>query len=332
MITEAMRRHALARGVMDIPNARSSHTIPTPRGGGLAIVVTSLMATLATTVSGSLPVRTSLALLIGGCAIAAVGWFDDKNHLSIRLRFVVHTMSAACAVIMLGGVQSFRIGPVALSSPIILSAIAVVGIVWAVNLFNFMDGIDGIAGTQTACVSLGGGAMLMLGGETGLAYCMLALGAAALGFLVLNWHPAKIFMGDVGSGFIGFYVATVAVASDRVSAVPLLLWVMMMAVFVVDATGTLICRIVEGHPWSEAHRSHVYQLAVRSGFSHDRVALVVCIVDCLLVSIAFLSMRRPDLASAISVVVLAAVFVAWVRLRRRLQVRVARVESASTGS
>lgn len=329
MIVRLVRRYALSHNVMDTPNHRSSHSIPTPRGGGLSIVVMSLMAVLLLIAFDCLAIRTGIALLFGGSAIALIGWLDDKYHLSLGLRLSVHMASAVCSVMMLGGLPSVRIGSVMFTSPIILSVLAAVGTVWATNLFNFMDGIDGIAGIQTACMGLGGGVLLMLSGEIGLSHCMFALGAASLGFLVLNWHPAKIFMGDVGSGFIGFYIATVAVASENAAAVPLLLWVMMMAVFVVDATGTLAWRTIEGYRWSEAHRNHVYQLAVRSGLSHDRVALIVGIADCVLIGISYLGLRRPDHAGIISVVILAAVSVVWGWLRHRLRAEVEHVELAA---
>lgn len=328
VIVAVTRKRAIADGALDIPNHRSSHTIPTPRGGGFSIVVTSLAAVFVLIVSHRLPVKTGFALMLGGGAVALVGWLDDRHHLGVRLRFGIHLASAVWALAMLGGLPSMRIGSVTLTSPIILSCLAVVGIVWSANLFNFMDGIDGIAGIQAACVGLGGGVLLVLSGDTGLAYCMFALGAASVGFLALNWHPAKIFMGDVGSGFIGFYIATVAVASENASAVPLLLWAMMMAVFVVDATATLIYRTIKGHPWSEAHRTHAYQLAVRSGLSHDRVALIVGVADCVLIGIAYLGMRRPERAGAMALTTLAAVFVAWLWLRRGLQSKVARVEAS----
>lgn len=325
-------RYAVSHQVLDTPNHRSSHTIPTPRGGGLSIVMTSLAVVSVLIVTHRLPVRTGLALLLGGSAVAVVGWLDDKHHLGVRLRFVVHLASAVWALAMLGGLPSMGVGSVTLTSPIILSCLAIVGIVWSTNLFNFMDGIDGIAGIQAACVGLGGGILLTLGGDIGLAYCMLALGAASVGFLILNWHPAKIFMGDVGSGFIGFYIATIAVAGENVSRVPLLLWVMMMAVFVVDATATLVHRTIKRYPWSEAHRTHVYQLAVRSGLSHDRVALTVGAMDCILMGIAYLGLRRPGQAGAITVTTLAATFAAWLRLRRGLEAKVARVESGGAAA
>lgn len=315
------RRYALLHNVMDSPNPRSSHSIPTPRGGGISIAVTSLMAILLLTATDRVTIGIGLALFAGGCAIAVVGWLDDRHRLGVGLRLSIHAVSAIWAIVMLGGLPLLRIGPIELASPSVLSPLAAVAIMWVTNLFNFMDGIDGIAGVQTVCMGLGGGSLLLLTGETGLAYCMFILGAAALGFLMLNWHPAKIFMGDVGSGFIGFYIATVAVASENASAVPLLLWVMMMAVFVVDATATLVYRTIERHPWSEAHRTHVYQLAVRSGLSHDRVALTVGAVDCALIGIAYVGMRLPDLAGIIAGMTLAAVFVAWVVLRRRFQAR-----------
>lgn len=320
-VTLAVRRYAVSHNVVDTPNYRSSHSIPTPRGGGLSIAVACLMAVLFLTLSGQIAVGVGCSLLVGGCAVAAAGWIDDRRRLGAGVRLVIHAASAIFALIMLGGLRSLRGSLISVSSPEILSAFACIGIVWSTNLFNFMDGIDGIAGIQTACIGIGGGAILFAIGQPGLAYCMLVLGGAALGFLALNWHPAKIFMGDVGSGFIGFYVAIVAVASENAAALPLLLWVVIMAIFVVDATATLVRRIVRGHSWFEAHRSHVYQIAVRSGLSHGQVVLTVGVIDCVLVGIAYAARQMQDRAGVIATIALMALLLVWALLRRWLMTR-----------
>lgn len=327
ILTSIMRKYSLANGVMDIPNGRSSHTVPTPRGGGLSIVALSLLSVLLLVAGQSLPIKTGLAFLLGGSSVALVGWIDDKYDLGACVRFAVHVASSVWTLMMLGGLPSISIGTTTLASPVILSVLAAVGVVWSINLFNFMDGIDGIAGVQTVCVGFGGGFLLLLSGEIGLARCMFALGAAALGFLVLNWHPAKIFMGDVGSGFVGYYVAAVAIASENASEVPILLWVVLMAVFAVDATATLVYRTINRYPWAEAHRTHVYQLAVQNGLSHNRVSIIVGIVDATLVAIAYLGLRQPEHVAVIARVTLAAVFIAWLLLRRRLRMRLTNMQS-----
>lgn len=319
VITLKVIRYAMKKGVIDTPNERSSHIIPTPRGGGLSIVLLTLIGTLVIVIAKVLPIKTGLALLIGGSAVGLVGWIDDKRHLGAGIRFLIHMTSSLWAVIMLGGLPPLHMAFINIESIIILFCLATVGIVWSINLYNFMDGIDGLAGIQAVCVGIGSGILLTLYGEISLAYCMYVLGAAALGFLVLNWHPAKIFMGDVCSGFIGFYIAAIAIASCNNSAMPLPLWIIIMAVFIIDATATLIYRIIKRYPIFEAHCTHVYQLATRNGLSHNRVALTVGIIDCILIGIAYIGFMYPTYAGSIMAITLAVVFLAWLLLRHKFK-------------
>jgi Fuc2NAc and GlcNAc transferase len=145
-------------------------------------------------------------------------------------------------------------------------------IVWCVNLYNFMDGIDGIAAGQGVVAALAGAALCGARGDLGLACAALTVAGANAGFLVWNWAPARIFMGDVGSGLLGFLFAVLGLAAEREGAVPLLAWVLLFAPFVADATITLIRRVARREAWYAAHRSHAYQRAVQAGWPHARVS------------------------------------------------------------
>ncbi|HEU0080065.1 MAG TPA: hypothetical protein VFQ76_20630, partial [Longimicrobiaceae bacterium] len=171
--------------------------------------------------------------------------------------------------------------------------LAVVALVWLTNLYNFLDGIDGIAGGEAVAVGGVGGALLWAAGERGLAAVALVAAAAGAGFLVWNWQPARIFMGDVGSGFLGFLFGALAVASERVEGPPALVWILLLGVFVVDATLTLLRRAGRGERLHEAHRRHAYQRAVQSGLSHARVAGAVLAIDALLAALGAAAWLRP---------------------------------------
>lgn len=315
--TGLVRRYALQKNVLDVPNARSSHRVPTPRGGGMAIVLTSLAAIAALAGTGVLPWRAGVALGVGGLAVAAIGWKDDHGGVSAPARALVHFAAAAWAVAWLGGLPSASLGRESLFLGPFGALLAVVGIVWATNLYNFMDGIDGIAGGEAVTTGTIGGALLLAAGEPGLAAAAFALTGASAGFLLWNWHPARIFMGDVGSGFLGFAFATLAVASERAGAVPLLAWVLLLGAFVFDATATLLRRARAGERWHEAHRSHAYQRAVQAGLSHARVSGAVVAVNLLLGVLAAAAWRRPEWlvpAFATGVVLLAALYLRVERL------------------
>jgi Fuc2NAc and GlcNAc transferase len=195
--------------------------------------------------------------------------------------------------------------------------LAVLGIVWATNLYNFMDGIDGIAGGQALCAGVFGGALLLLSGSAGLAAVAFLVAAATAGFLAWNWAPAKIFMGDVGSGFLGFSFGTLAVASENDGGVPLLLWVLLLGVFVVDATVTLLRRTLAGEVPYAAHRDHAYQRAVRSGWSHARVSGWVVAFNLALGVMSVIGWLRPHLLMPLFVGGLMALLIPYVVVERR---------------
>ncbi len=191
------------------------------------------------------------------------------------------------------------------------SLLAVVGIAWLTNLYNFMDGIDGLAAGEAVSVGLVGCGLLAFAGADGMALAALSLAAAAGGFGVFNWPPAKIFMGDVGSGLLGFAFGVLALASERAGAVPLMVWMMLLAAFIVDATATLIRRVVNGERWFEAHRSHAYQRAVQMGYSHRDVTLAVMGLNVLLAIAATGVWLVPAMLPAVLVVTAGGLVGVW---------------------
>jgi Fuc2NAc and GlcNAc transferase len=274
-LTGIIRNYAVSRGMVDVPNERSSHVVITPRGGGLAIVITFLGGAAVLAALGALPAYLMIALGGGGLLIAGVGWLDDRKGLSAVSRAVVHLAAAVWAVYWLGGLPWLDLGFTRLPLHLIGALLAVIGVVWLVNLFNFMDGIDGIAGVETISVCVMAGAFAAFSGASGLAMACLLLVLATAGFLVWNWPPAKIFMGDVGSGFLGYTLVVLAISSEKLHAAPLFVWIVLLGVFLIDATATLIRRISRGERWYEAHRTHAYQYAVQAGFTHQQVTLAV---------------------------------------------------------
>jgi Fuc2NAc and GlcNAc transferase len=272
--TSLVRRYAISQSLVDIPNDRSSHSTPTPRGGGLAIVAVVFAGVALQTVIGGLDRDVGIGVLGGGGLIALVGWIDDRSDLRARWRAMAQFAAAIWFVSWVGAPQSLWLGTWSLPLSVAAPVLAVVSLVWLINLFNFMDGIDGIAGGEAVSVGAAGGVLLLASGASGLASTAFLVAAASMGFLVWNWAPARIFMGDVGSGFLGFMLGALAIAADRSGAVPLLVWLLLMGVFVFDATVTLLRRLRRERVY-EAHRRHAYQRAVAAGLSHRTVALGV---------------------------------------------------------
>jgi Fuc2NAc and GlcNAc transferase len=281
LLTRVVRNHAISRAIFDLPNDRSLHEAPTPRGGGLAIVGVVLGFLSLAGIIRLLPWNVVVGIGGGGAAVALIGWLDDVSSISALRRLFVHFAAALWALAWLGGFRFANFGNHQIDLGLSGSLIAVTGIVWATNLFNFMDGSDGIVAVEVISIGAIGGSLLLIMGNTGLGTFALVLAGAALGFGWWNWAPARIFLGDVGSGFVGFTIATLAVASENAHSVPVVAWALLSCVFLVDATLTLMRRLRMGH-WREAHRTHAYQVAIQGGWSHDAVATWVASVNVLL--------------------------------------------------
>jgi Fuc2NAc and GlcNAc transferase len=250
--------------------------------------------------------------------IAAIGWIDDHRSLSALTRFAVQFTSAGWAIYWLGGLPSLSVGSATLHIGIVGSVLGIIGIVWAINLYNFVDGIDGLAAGEAISTGVIGGLILLAMGQTGLATVSLIIAAANAGFLPLNWAPARLFMGDVGSGMLGYLFAVLAIASENSGAVPLLLWVLLLGAFVFDATVTLCRRIAHGERWYHAHHSHAYQRMVQAGKSHAQVSSTILVINLALALLAIVAWLRPALfliAIGAGTVLLSIIYLSVERIR-----------------
>ncbi|WP_431080217.1 MraY family glycosyltransferase [Pseudomonas thivervalensis] len=281
LMTAGLRRYALARSIIDIPNARSSHSIPTPRGGGVAIVVAFLLTLPLLGQLGLVPLHYLVALGGAGALVAIVGFMDDQGHIAARWRLLGHFSAAVWALAWLEGLAPLNLFGVSVDLSWIGHALAAFYLVWILNLYNFMDGIDGIASIEAVSACLGASALYVLSGFTDLIWPPLILAAAVLGFLFWNFPPAKIFMGDAGSGFLGIALGIMSLQAAWVSPALFWAWLILLGVFIVDATITLIRRFLRGDKVYEAHRSHAYQFASRRYGRHRPVTLAVAAINVL---------------------------------------------------
>ena len=288
-----LRRYLINRDLLARPNERSNHTVPTPQGGGLVVI--AVLLPLWWLVAD----RPTLHVLVPAFVLAALSWLDDKHSLSPLVRFSSHILAVAIAL----WVEPTLAQPLAdiLPRPVAVAIIAV-GWVWFINLFNFMDGIDGITGAETAAIGLGVAAVVMM---AGLALALGALGicavAVACGFLLWNWHPARIFLGDVGSVPLGFLLGwlLLSLAAQGPWAAALIL----PAYYLSDATITLLRRLARGEKVWRAHREHFYQRPVIAGVPHSRVTLEIVACNLVLIGIAvFQAQLHPLLACAMAAV------------------------------
>ncbi|ADE13883.1 glycosyl transferase family 4 [Nitrosococcus halophilus Nc 4] len=309
------RRYALGKGLMDVPNARSSHQLPTPRGGGMVFVGLWLVTVLLTWASGELSSNAALFLLPGGILVAGIGYGDDLYDLSPLWRALVHLIAAVIAVYFLWAREANPDWEIFSWQGLgVLSAL--VAIVWSINLFNFMDGTDGLAAMEACFVFSAGGGWLWQAGAYGYAYLAWVLVAVVAGFLVWNWPPARIFMGDGGSSFLGFLIAAFALAGHICWDIPVLLWMMVYGVFWFDATVTLLRRILAGERWYSAHRSHAYQRLHQAGWSHRKVLLAISGVNTGLVAAALWASANRETLPWVFLATLMFLGVAYVGVER----------------
>ena len=301
-LTGLIRYYALSRKLLDIPNQRSSHTLPTPRGGGLAIVLAFIFAMLLMFFMQHQDAKI-LTVFISTLLVAGIGFCDDHGHVPARWRFLTHLLAASWVMIFLHGMPLVLL-PAPLDwvlhrSIVDLSwlgyAIGVFLLVWFLNLFNFMDGTDGIAASESLFVSLALAGYLFYLDQV---LCLLAinLAAASLGFLAWNWPKAKIFMGDVGSGFLGLVLGILILMAAQQAAVMLYCGLILFAIFIVDATYTLLYRFCSRQKWYDAHCSHTYQHAAKR-YGHLPVLLTCWVINlCWLLPISFLVFLHPAYA------------------------------------
>ena len=304
VLTYLMRLYALKKNIIDNPNERSSHSVPTPRGGGVAVVCSYLMALAVLIYSQQLTVHIGLTIMAAGFVIALLGFLDDHGHINAMLRLAIHFLVAIAVVISLGGFGSVAVFD-GVQLGFLANIIAVLFLVWLLNLYNFMDGINGIASVEAITVTASMATLYYVLNISLHSDLLWLLGARAFGFLLWNFPKAKIFMGDACSGFLGLVLGILALIALKENVALFCAWIICLGVFIVDATYTLIKRVFNGYKMYDAHRSHSYQILSRKWNSHTPVTLTVAAINILwLFPIAYLmasqSIAYPELAVLIA--------------------------------
>ncbi|WP_067177438.1 glycosyltransferase family 4 protein [Sulfurospirillum sp. UCH001] len=280
-LTYSVRFIALKKSLLAIPNERSSHSVSTPHGGGIAIALTWFLGllyfVLYDKVDGSL-----FNALVCGSLLSLVSYLDDLYELSPKIRLLIQALVSLLGLYLLGGLLKIDFGFFVIENQWITNVLAFLGLMWFINLYNFLDGIDGYAGSEAIFLAVAG--WLLFGGDY-----FLVLISSVLGFLVWNWHKAKIFMGDVGSTLLGYSIGIFAIYHQN-NGVSIFVWLILFGIFWFDATLTLYRRYQNKEKLSHAHRKHAYQRLVQSGWSHSKVVIYALGVNLVLAILGYSSL------------------------------------------
>lgn len=279
VLAAPLRLWLLRHRLLDLPGERRSHFRPTPRGGGLAIVATLVAAWLAW--PGALIGwwQPMLAVVV----MAGIGWLEDRHRLPARVRFLSQLAIAVGLLISVGGIHGVAVFGVQVEATWLWSALGVIAVIWLINLYNFMDGSDGMATAQGLWAGVVIAVLFELGGESMLAAFAMAGAGAWAGFLFWNRPPAGIFMGDTGSLALGAMVGACAVLGASTGVISIWVSFMVSSLFVVDATATLVARVARGERWYTAHRQHAYQRLLSLGWTHGQVLGLYMLINVLVV-------------------------------------------------
>ena len=315
-----IRRYTERRQILDHPNERSLHVIPTLRGGGLAIVVIVLGTSL--WFADQTELSRSLVYIVLGAVIAWLGWRDDVSSLSMRVRFAVQGLVTVISIIGLG---YFKQVTIPLFGELQLGLVGVIitfsWIIGLTNAYNFMDGIDGLAG---GVAFVGGLGWMLLSFNTGYLvnsfafWVALAIAASSLGFLAHNWSPAKIFMGDVASTFLGYTFAVLPLMAIDKEGDALMLGTLLMWTFIMDAGVTFIQRLIRREKIFSAHRSHLYQRLVKGGYTHAKISSLYIVLTLLAVYLSFEWARGNQIAPPLIILGLPLIWILLSRYASRL--------------
>lgn len=289
-----VKNHATQLRLVQIPNHRSSHTKITPHGGGIGVVVGTTFFTACLFLQHLDQARFYIFTIGLALFIAIKGLIDDIYYLSAQLRLLIQTLISFLFILTIQSLPIPGFEPIAnLSASATITLILLISI-WWLNLFNFMDGIDGLAASQAIFMLLAAAGLILFKKpellSSSLWQSMIYLSIATIGFLVLNWPPAKIFMGDVGSNFLAFMLLMIALTTISLHWLSYATWGILACLFICDATITLLRRMFTKQKWTEAHRNHAYQRLSRSWKSHKLVTLATITVNLTwLLPLAFLA-------------------------------------------
>lgn len=308
VLTWAARGYALRQQLMDQPGERRSHSVATPRGGGIAIVISLLVTAAVAIWAWPESTPTVLVASLGLVLVAGIGWWDDHKPLPAMRRLLVHFIAAT----LLAGLVKVNGGSWLLAALVLLFTPSLI------NIWNFMDGINGIAASQAVVAMLGLAPVL----PWPYSLAAVALGLACLGFLPFNFPRARIFMGDVGSGALGYAVAAVLALASVRTDINWILLLVPVSPFLVDAGFTLLARIISGQRWMEPHTQHVYQRAVQAGASHPQVTGMYFALGLFSITVFNVcSNLQPRWEAAVAIAWFTALSVLWLLLRNGMRYR-----------
>lgn len=278
-LTYLIKNYAIKKSLVAQVTDRSSHTTPTPHGGGVAIALTWFIGISYLFFTNAIEYSLFFALLTG-VVLSFVSYLDDLYELSAKLRILVQALVASFGLYFLGGFESLDFAFFSFENQFITNIFAFLLIIWFINLYNFLDGIDGYAGSEAVFLGLAG---FLLFNDAHF----LVLLFSVLGFLVWNWHKAKIFMGDVGSTLLGYNIAIFTIYYANQEATNFWIWIILFSVFWFDATLTLYRRYKNGEKLSQAHKKHGYQRLVQSGYSHSRVTIYSIFINIIILVLLY---------------------------------------------
>ncbi|MFY4860044.1 MraY family glycosyltransferase [Aliarcobacter butzleri] len=258
-----IKNYMIKKSLVATVNERSSHTVPTPHGGGIAISITWFIGLFYLFLTNQIEQNLFYSLLCG-IVISIVSFFDDIYELSPKLRLLIQALVAISGLYFLGGFETLTFGIFDIQNSIFTNIFAFFMIIWFINLYNFLDGINGYAGSEALFLAVAG--FILFGGNH-----FLVLAVAVLGFLYWNWNKAKIFMGDVGSTLLGYNVAIFTIYYANQEPTNFWIWIILFSVYWFDATLTLIRRKLNKERLSQAHKKHAYQRLTQAGWSHYKV-------------------------------------------------------------
>ena len=309
-LTKLIKDFAFKKKMIDIPNERSLHDFPTPKGGGIAIVLTWYLGLTILYFSGLVEKDLYLALLCG-IVLAIVSLIDDLTGLPPLIRLIIHFITAMSAFYFLGGLRPLILPGFYAQYHFLVYPLAIVGMVWFINLFNFMDGVDGFASVEAIIIC----SVLFV-----LTWNMttILLISCVTGFLYWNWPRAKIFMGDVGSTQLGFILVVFGIYFHNILEFSILNWIMLSSPFWFDATLTLYRRWRNGEKLSVAHRKHVNQRIVQAGFSHERVNLFLTLINLFIILLIILYREIKILQIPVFIVTLAFYYFITLKVDKRV--------------
>lgn len=318
ILTFLLYRYAKPLHLVAVADERSSHEGNIATGGGLAFALSFLLVSWLGFQREFVSPNLFIALVGGGMLLSLVGFWDDIKPLPVRVRIVSQTIAALWAIYWIGSLPTLTIGSYQLSLGNASSAVTFLGMIWLINLYNFMDGIDGLAGTQAATIALSSSLIAILNTQLNQFWLYSALAVLVIGFLFWNWPRAQIIMGDTGSGFLGYVFAVLALRSSQSSPQAFWTFVILLSVFLVDATLTLLRRLVTGEPFYQPHCTHSYQILAQRWQSHKKVTMLVLFINLFwLLPCAVLANIYSNVAFEIALIALLPIFLGCTYLQKQ---------------